>query len=143
MLSDEVEGLKAADRSACPAARPAAGRTRALATLDEVRSPKAKFTVPKTAASDEPIGPFSAAAFGTCSLCTEMDIQGRDGTPGPAPSPLHPFPAPAGPEALPPAQTQTRSCEKPKAQPQDRVPLLARPAVYVEPTASGALNALL
>lgn len=79
MLRGEVEPL-GTNRSACPAARPAAGRTCALATLGEVRSPKAKSTVTKTAASDEPIGPFSAAVFVTPSLYMEMDIQGTEST---------------------------------------------------------------
>jgi len=51
-LRDEVEPL-GANRSVCPAARPAASRARVLATLREVRSLKAKVTVATTAASDE------------------------------------------------------------------------------------------
>lgn len=74
MLRGEVEPL-GANRSSCPAACPAAGRTRALATLEEVRSSKAKSTVTKAAASDEPNGPFSAAAFVTPLLFTKLDIQ--------------------------------------------------------------------
>ena len=77
LLRGEVEPLDA-NRSACPVADPAAGRIRVLATLGEVRSPKAKFTVARIAASDELFGPFSAAILATPLFFVEMDIQAAE-----------------------------------------------------------------
>ena len=74
-LNDELK-VPDADRALCPAARPTASRSRALATSGEVRSPNAKSTVTEAASSDEPIGPFSEAASVTAlRLFTEWDIQ--------------------------------------------------------------------
>src|SRR5215217_784455 len=73
-LRDEVEPLNA-NRSVRPAALATASRARVLATFGEVRSPKVKVTVATTAASDEPLGPFSAAILATLFLVTESDIQ--------------------------------------------------------------------
>jgi hypothetical protein len=75
LLRDEVEPL-GTNRSVCPAAGTTAGRTRVLATLDEVRSLKAKFTVARTAASDELSRPFSAAVLPTPFFISDSNIQG-------------------------------------------------------------------
>jgi len=66
-LNDELK-VPDADRALCPAARPTASRSRALATSGEVRSPNAKSTLTKAASCDEPFGPFSETAFVTALL---------------------------------------------------------------------------
>jgi len=78
LLSDEVEPLDT-DRSIRTAAGPTASRARVLAAAAEGRSAPAKVTVTRPAASDEPLGPFSAAALVTL-LFTHLDIQDTEDT---------------------------------------------------------------
>src|SRR5688500_17386329 len=81
MLCDELNA-RGANRSIHPAARPAASRSCVLAAPKEVRSLGAKFSVKKSASSDEPKGPFSEADFFTPShLNMGLNIQEREGTP--------------------------------------------------------------
>jgi len=58
------------------AAAPAKPMARVLAAAAEGRSAPAKVIVTRAAASDEPLGPFSAAALVTL-LFTHLDIQGH------------------------------------------------------------------
>src|SRR5688572_28956658 len=77
MLCDELDA-RGANRSIHPAARPAASRSCVLAAPKEVRSLGAKFSVKKSASSDEPKGPFSEADFFTPShLNMGLNIQER------------------------------------------------------------------
>ena len=74
-LCDEVKPLDT-DRSIRTAADPTASGARVLAAAAEGRSAPAKVTVTRPAASDEPLGPFSAAVLVT-PFFTVLDIQGH------------------------------------------------------------------